>query len=220
LPSTPSADLADTLSASARLALAYAPRTAKPAWLAFLALDARLERLVREVREPLMAQIRLAWWRERLAEPVASWPKGEPLLDALCQWREPVCLARLPDAWEPLLAGNLTEVLVDDVIAARVDACQCLARELGQAERVDATEQAARIWAFAEVAAHMADGAERRDWCQRARGLARPPRLPPELRPLAVQAALGAASLARGGGPLLSGPGSVFLALRTGLAGR
>jgi hypothetical protein len=35
-----------------------------------------------------------------------------------------------------------------------------------------------------------------------------------------VLAGLGAAALARGGGPLLAGPGSALLALRIGMTGR
>ena len=49
-----------------RLALAYAPAASRGAWLGFLALDMRLAAIVRAAREPMIGQIKLAWWRERL----------------------------------------------------------------------------------------------------------------------------------------------------------
>ena len=87
-------------------------------------------------------------------------------------------------------------------------------------EAVDDAAAAARIWALADLAANLSDRAERERVVTYGRSLAPPPRLSASLRPLAVLATLGAASLARGGGALLSGPASAFHALRTGLTGR
>ena len=113
------AALAATLSPLTRLALAYAPRTARPAWLAVLALDQRLAGIVRSAREPLLAQIKLAWWRERLAEPVARWPQGEPLLSALAAWDgQAAALVALVAGWEAVLVGNGP---IEADIAALVD---------------------------------------------------------------------------------------------------
>src|SRR5690606_20839572 len=66
-----------------RLALAYAPARARTATLALMALDNRLGTIVRQMREPIAAQLRLAWWRDTLARPVPEWPQGEPVLAAL-----------------------------------------------------------------------------------------------------------------------------------------
>ncbi|HEY6868328.1 MAG TPA: squalene/phytoene synthase family protein, partial [Novosphingobium sp.] len=88
----------------ARLALAYAPARLRADWLAVLALDARLAKVVRQAREPMLAQIRLAWWRERLAADPAGWPRGEPVLAALAAWGEAAPrLVPLVDGWEALL---------------------------------------------------------------------------------------------------------------------
>jgi phytoene synthase len=55
-------------------------------------------------REPVLAQLRLAWWRDRLAEPAENWPRGEPLLAALTCWQgRHGALAGLVDGWEALL---------------------------------------------------------------------------------------------------------------------
>jgi phytoene synthase len=77
------ADLAAELPPPQRLALNYASARARPAFLALLALDTRFAAVLRQRREPIAAQLRLAWWRKTLAEPAAGWPRGEPVLDAL-----------------------------------------------------------------------------------------------------------------------------------------
>ncbi|HEU4650983.1 MAG TPA: hypothetical protein VFS49_06170 [Croceibacterium sp.] len=208
----------DTLPAPQRLALSYAPRRARPATLALLALDARLAAIVRGRREPLATQLRLAWWREMLARPAGEWPRGEPQLEALRGWREPAALAAMPAAWEALLADALTPGAIAEFAEGRAQAFAALARELGVDRAADAAA-AARIWALADLAANLADGAERERVVEHARGLAPPPRLPAALRPLAVLAGLGAAALARGGGRLVGSPASAFHALRFGLIG-
>lgn len=209
----------DILPAAQRLALAYAPSPSRPSTLALLALDARLAQIVRGRREPLAAQLRLAWWREMLERPAAHWPTGEPLLEALRGWREPAALAALPSGWEALLAEELTPSAIAEFVDARGLAFAALARELG-AEAPAQAAAAARIWALADLAANLSAGAERQLALDHARSLGSPPRLPRSLRPLAVLAALGAAALARGGGELLAGPNRMLLVLRVGLAGR
>jgi phytoene synthase len=184
-----------------------------------LALDARMAQVLRGRREPLGAQLRLAWWREMLERPPAQWPSGEPLLESLRAWRDPAALAALPSGWEALLAEELTPAAIAEFADARGRAFAALARELGADAPEDAAA-AARIWAHADLAANLSAGGERQLAVDRGRGLGAPPPLARSLRPLAVLAALGAAALARGGGDLLMGPRSTLLALRTGLAGR
>ena len=57
------------------------PRDRRAAMTALWALAERLGQLVRDAREPLIAQIKLAWWRDMMAtlenDPTAL-PKGEP----------------------------------------------------------------------------------------------------------------------------------------------
>lgn len=202
-----------------RLALAYGSARGRPATLSLLALDARLGRILRGRREPLGAQLRLAWWREMLERPVSEWPASEALLDSLRAWRDPTALATLPSGWEALLAEELTPAAIGEFADARGQAFAALARELDAGAPEDAAA-AARIWALADLAANLSAGAERDLAVDCGRRLGRPPRLPASLRPLAVLAALGAAALARGGGELLAGPAGMLLALRVGLTGR
>ena len=92
--------LVEELPPAQRLALNYASRRARPATLALLALDARLAAILSQRREPIAAQLRLAWWRETLAKPSAQWPRGEPVLDALRGWRDTSTLAGLAEGFE------------------------------------------------------------------------------------------------------------------------
>ncbi|HYD24262.1 MAG TPA: hypothetical protein VEB68_05665 [Croceibacterium sp.] len=219
MPGRMSTDLAADLPPPQRLALAYAPASARPATLALLALDARLGAILRARREPIAAQLRLAWWRDMLARPQAEWPRGEPLLEALRCWRQPACLAPLASAWEALLGDELTRSAIVEFGDGRGQAFAGLAGELaaGPAEHAAA---AGRVWALADLAANLSDGDERARVVEHARGLPPPARLPAALRPLAVLAGLGRAALARGGGPLLAGPRSTLAALRIGFTGR
>ena len=207
------------LPAPQRLALAYASSRSRPPWLALLQLDARLAAMLRGRREPIATQLRLAWWRETLRRPPGEWPAGEPVLDALRCWRDPSGLAALAEGWEALLSERLAAREIAEFVDGRGRAFACLAEELG-VMGVDDAAGAARIWALADLAANISDGAERELVVEYGRRLGCPPRLSASLRPLAVLAALGAAALGRGGGELLAGPGSALLALRTGLTGR
>jgi len=207
------------LPAAQRLALSYAPARSRPLIVPLLQLDARLAAILRGRREPLAAQLRLAWWRDTLRRPQDDWPHGEPLIDALRAWRDSSALAELVDGWEALLAEQLTAHEIAEFVDGRGRAFASLAGELG-VEAVDDAAEAARIWALADLAANISDGAERDLVVAYGRGLGPPPRLSASLRPLAVLAALGAAALARGGDELLAGPASALLALRTGLTGR
>ena len=211
-------DLASDLPQPQRLALTYALAQARPATEALLALDCRLAAILRARREPIAAQLRLAWWRETLTRPAAEWPRGEPVIDALRGWRDPAGLAELAEGWEALLEETLVPEAIAEFAAGRGCAFASLARELGVAE-VDRAEQAARIWALADLAANLSDGQERALVVERGRDLTLPA-LPATLRPLAVLAGLGMRALRKGGAPLLSGPGSALLALRIGLTGR
>ncbi|HWK40716.1 MAG TPA: hypothetical protein VNR60_02190 [Croceibacterium sp.] len=202
-----------------RLSLAYASSRSRAAILPLLVLDARLGAILRGRREPVTTQLRLAWWRDMLRRPVSEWPAGEPLLQALRTWRDPAALAVLAEGWEALLADDLTPAVIADFVDGRAQAFSALARELG-VQRPEDAAAAARIWALADLAANISDGEERRLVVEYGRQLGAPPRLSASVRPLAVLAGLGASALSSEGGPLLSGPRSMFLALRIGMTGR
>lgn len=215
----PGALSANELPLLQRLALTYAPSRSKPLTLGLLALDERLASVLRGRREPIAAQIRLAWWRDTLASPQNEWPLGEPVLELLRLWRHPENLETLVTGWEALLSDDLTPSAIAEFVDGRAQGFEALARELGVRRTEDAVT-AARVWALADLAANISDGDERRLIVDYGQGLPVPPRLSASLRPLAVLAELGAAALAKGGAPLLQGPRSLLLALRIGLTGR
>jgi phytoene synthase len=99
-------DTASQLPPPANLAVAYTPVAFRPAFTLLLQLDVRFADIVRKAREPMIAQIKLAWWRDAFALEPAQRPKGEPLLQALGACGDvilPSTLEDLVSAWELLL---------------------------------------------------------------------------------------------------------------------
>ncbi len=116
----------DGLDPVERLAVAYAPASVRAAWRGYLAFDHRLADAAREGRDPIMIQLRLAWWRDRMAEPAAHWPAGEPLLATLAAWdTERPALSAMVDGWE---ARNVGSDGGAALASARIDAIEALAR--------------------------------------------------------------------------------------------
>lgn len=212
-------DLITELPPAQRLALSYASHRSRPAHLALLALDARLSQIIRNRREPLLAQMRLAWWRDMLGKQAEDWPSGDAILDKLRHWRAPQDLAALSDGWEALLASDLSAHVISEFVDGRGRAFAALARELG-VQGDDDARQAAQIWALADLANNLSDGEERALVIDYGRSRPPAPRLSASLRPLAVLAGLGGQALKNGGTPLLNGPRSLFQALRIGFTGR
>lgn len=212
--------LLDAIPTEQRLALAYARPADKPLMLALFLLDTRLAATVRGGREPVLAQIKLAWWREQLGKDAGDRPAGEPLLALLAPLAaQGAALARLVDGWEQLLGES---PLGSEALAGFADgrgaAFAALARHLGEPAAAPEAERAARGWALADLTAKLGhaeerataqDLARRHDW--------RRPALSRRLRPLAVLHGL--AARGRGQGPLLDGPGALFTATRVGLLG-
>lgn len=215
------ADLLDELPADRRLALAYAPKSARSAVLGLFLLDLRLSRIVSQAREPMLGQMRLAWWRDRLGEPLERSPAGEPLLALLASWGEQRAgLVPLVDGWEALLGDTVIEASELEAFAAgRGEAFALLAGVLGFADAASEARRAAHNWALADLAANLGksdetglvlDLAIARDW--------RPVRLPRALRPLAILHGL--ARRKRGAGQILAGIGDGLSAVRLGLFGK
>lgn len=73
------------LSGPEMLAIAYAPRLIREEFRWLIHFDHRLREVLERAREPMIAQLRLAWWRDVLAKPVSGRPKGEPLLAQLTE---------------------------------------------------------------------------------------------------------------------------------------
>lgn len=191
-----------TLPPELRLALAYAPAAQRPLQLAAFALDTKLAGIVGTAREVLLAQIKLAWWRERLAEAPAQRPRGEPLLAALAGWSGPVDpLLGLIDGWEAMLDPD--EPNPQALAQGRAALGRGLAIEAGVPAAAEAAGAALHGWSLAS----MGQGGELAAL-----------KLPRELRTLAVLHGL--ARRRRGAMPLLEGPLALAAALRIGMIGR
>jgi 15-cis-phytoene synthase len=210
----------DTLPPEAELALAWTPSTFRPALDMALRLDRRLARIVARTTEPMLGQMRLAWWREALGKPAGDRPRGDAVLDGLGQhWagREAALIA-LIDGWEVLVSAD---ALGPDAIAAfgmgRGAFFGALTAEGVSAAR-DQVAAAAFRWAVADAATAVSDPEERAQLI--AGGTARSDdagRLPRDLRGLAVLDALARRSLRRGGLPLMDGRGASLTALRAAI---
>lgn len=206
-----------------RLALTYSPARARGATLALLALDHRLGRAVAQASEPIMGQMRLAWWRDMLRQPVSARPLSDGLIPLLSCWAgEEDTLIALVDGWEEMLADPpLPASAALSLIEARAGAFAALARIVGAGGQATAAANSARVWALGDLAAGLGNPEERAlALSQNNPAWAESARLPRLLRSLAILSALGRRSLMRGGGPLLDGPGASLLAMRIGMTGR
>ncbi len=102
-------DTASPLPPPANLAVAYTPVAFRPAFTLLLQLDMRFADIVRKAREPMIAQIKLAWWRDAFAAEPALRPKGEPLLQSLGECGGVISSSALQDlvsGWELLLGED------------------------------------------------------------------------------------------------------------------
>ena len=178
-----------------RVAVAYAPARTRAAWIALLLFDHRLSRAVAGASEPLLAQLKLAWWRDRMRMPASGWPGGEPLLAALAPFdAERAALEKLVDGWEGLIGDEVGTAETARLVAARAGAVTALARVLDCRADGAAIEGLARRWTLPDA--------------DRAQGL----RLPRALRPLLILA-----NLPR---PAEAGPLALLRIVRLGLLGR
>ena len=97
------------LSPPQRLAVAYARADLRPALALLLAFDARLADIAGRASEPMIAQMKLAWWYDVISRDSASRPNGEPILQALGDLSVPRvedAMQQLLDAWGILLAAD------------------------------------------------------------------------------------------------------------------
>lgn len=213
--------LLDELPADRRLALAYAPAAVRADTLAVFLLDLRLSRLIAQGREPLLTQMRLAWWRDRLREEAAGFHHDEPVLGLLAGWADnKTRLADLVDGWEALLTEPpISDGAIATFAYGRGQAFAALAEQFGNQLSTAEAHRAGYNWALADLATRTSDPEEvaqvqalaaARDWKRAV--------LPSSLRPLTVLHGLAARK--RGNGPLLEGIGDGLIAMRLGMFGR
>ncbi len=99
------------------IACLWAPAAARPALFAIHAYDLEQARIVAEAKEPMLGEIRLAWWRERLiAIAAGNPPPGQPILQALAHEARArgvdlAALAELEEGFLPLLLEGPVDAL-------------------------------------------------------------------------------------------------------------
>lgn len=96
------------------LAILYAPVELRPALFALHALDVELATVARTTTEPMIGQIRLAWWREALEKLDTAPPPAQPVLEALAGHVLPrgvagASLTRLEDGFLALIGGEAVD---------------------------------------------------------------------------------------------------------------
>lgn len=197
-----------------RLALTSAPPRVRERYLGFFGLDAALRRIALTTSEPMLAQLRWAWWRDACQQPLAA---GHPVLEILAKWwsgsTEP--LIALVDGWEEaaLAESTLEERALVLSLARTTVAAHCaeLARPLGEAS--------VRCWACMSLIS-LADGETERNALLSVVQNAPRETLPRNLRPVAVLGGLARRAALRGEDRLLGDRMSPFAAIRLGILGR
>ena len=150
---------------------------------------------LQEINAANVAQLKLAWWRDRMRTAAAQWPQGEPLLAALAPFdAERAALEGLIDAWEGLIGDEAGEDETARLVKARASAVAAVARLSGCPVDEIALEPLARRWTMPDISQPEAV------------------RLPRALRPLVILANLPRSSDA--------GPLALLRIVRLGLLGR
>lgn len=184
-------DLVRTADRERFLGALFAPQPQRSALLSLLAFDHELARTRSVTREPMLARIRLEWWREAIAEAAgAGKPRAQPIVEALSETvrrhglqRE--ALVGLIDAREEEIEGPL------DVMTAGHALADLELAVLGVEDA--ASRQAAHSIGAAWL---MGEGPERDQLVGDARALRR------KVDPKALPILLPALSLGRPMGPL------------------
>ncbi|MCU6452709.1 squalene/phytoene synthase family protein [Sphingomonas sp. A2-49] len=150
----------DALPADRALVVATAPAVARDALHTLFALDLRLAAIVRAAREPMIGQMRLAWWHDALGRLDGADAPAEPLLQAVQAHLVPAgirgdALAALIDGWEALIAADTLDdaALMRHAESRGAGLFVLLGRVLGTDSPLLAP--AGRGWAFADLAGHL-----------------------------------------------------------------
>ncbi len=181
-----------------QLALAYVPAPARPGIEALWRLDASLAAILATGTQPLISQMRLAWWREALERLDHAPPPAEPVLQALARHVLPTVsgaeLAAMEEGWLILLSG---EALTGEELALYAALRGGLlftysARLLG--DPGFPARPAGELWALADLARH-----SRRVGEVKTRSPGSKMKWPRKLRPLGMLAMLARRDLERSG---------------------
>ena len=202
------------------LALAYTPQSVRERLRAYFAFDQRLARIVSATSEPMLGQMRLAWWRDELGKPPGERPQGDAVLAALgAHWDgDHEHLLKCVEGWEALVvAESFDRAVLAHMVEGRSAALAYLTPPTDDEQERRSRSAAARYVA-ADIASRLSDEGERAlavRYGLEIEGKAK--RVPSELRGLRVLEALAIRSLKRGGRPLMEGRGAALTALQAAI---
>jgi phytoene synthase len=215
------------LDADRALALTYVPASRRPAIGALWRLDAALGAVLAGGREPLISQIKLAWWRDSLEKLDAEKAPAEPVLQEVAQHVLPAgvtgaALSPMEEGWAVLLSQD--PLTADELEAYASGRGALLFRHsatiLGQRLSSE-MERAGEGWALVDLARH-SNAADAESAMEAAADRLKETRWPSRLRPLGMLAALAARDAERGLGHLEphGAPPRMLRMLRHRLTGR
>jgi phytoene synthase len=178
------------------LALAYVPARRRAAVGALWRLDLALGAALAGGREPMIARIKLAWWREALERLDREPAPAEPALRDSAEHLLPAVtgaeLAGMEEGWAVLPStGTLTAADLQTYAERRGGLLFLYTARLLGAD-ADALGQAGEAWALVDLARHCATRADADVALAAARERRGPRRWPSRLRPLGMLAALAA----------------------------
>lgn len=188
-----------------RLALDHMPARHRAAMRALFDIDLAMADVVRTSSQPMLGQIRLAWWRERLEALDHGDVPAEPRLQAVASQLLPrgikgATLASIEAGWLRLFDEFPWDTATSEAVWFRGRLLFGLgARVLGGAS--EQVEGAGGVWALVDAARHCSDTASRTMLLGQARTFARGlsgVRFPAPVRPLTGLAALAVRDLRRG----------------------
>ena len=213
------------LDADRLFALAQVPDEKRSAVAALWRLDATFGAVVAGGREPMISQIKLAWWRESLEKLDRERPPPEPMLEEAAANIVPAVagseLAEMEQAWPALLRpGPLTGGDLEDYAGRGRTLFRYSARLLG-GELGAEQEKAGEGWALVDLARH-SNQADAQSALVAARARLGPVSWPRALRPLGMLAVLARRDAKRGPGRLEppGAPPRIARMLRLRLTGR
>ena len=209
------------------LALSYIPARVRPAVEALWQLDAALAAVLTGGRDPLLSQIKLAWWRDALEQlDTGGRPPAEPVLEAVAALVLPLGvtgteLSAMELGWTLLLTPD---PLMPDELNRFAKARGGLlfrysARLLGGESA--GVESGGEAWALIDLARHSGSEVDA-EAAIAAAAARRWGKWPSRLRPLGMLAALAARDAARGAGgwEIQGAPARMLRMLQVRLLGR
>lgn len=206
------------------LALRFAPQGLRLSAACAFALDARMGRIISQTKEPIAAQMRLAWWRDELHKPAGQRAHGDALLHDVARYWSGYedHLVQVIDGWEYCLSPPpMSREVLGHYASGRAAIFGALTEMAGHARHSEAAAAQGFLWALADFVPHCSHDGERALALELAQNaLAACTSLPRGLRHLAILGALAARSIKRGGTPFLSQRGDALTVMRIGILGR